>query len=147
MVKVNNFPKAYAEVAEILKYLPKDEYSKIDSNFIKMLEDKKDKEYIYKLDSTKEIEKQNILKETRTVLAYVFLNYLGTEEENKIIQQKFQQDIINDEKKKQEIYSKDIFKEKEYAYENKNKDLIVYKKENLFERIIKGIIKIFKRKD
>lgn len=147
MVKVNNFPKAYAEVAEILKYLPKAEYSKIDSNFIKMLEDKKDKEYIYKLDSTMEIEKQNILKETRTILAYVFLHYLGTEEENKIIQQKFKQDIINEEKKKQEIYSKDVFKEKEYTYENENKDLIVYKKENLFERIIKGIIKIFKRKD
>ena len=30
----------------------------------------------------KDIEEQKNLKETKTILAYVFLNYLGTEKEN-----------------------------------------------------------------
>ena len=147
MVDVNNYPKAYAEVSKILKYLPKEDYDKIETKFINMLENKKDKNYIYELDDTKEIENQNILKETRTILAYIFFHYLGTPEENVRIKQKFKQDIINDEKQKQEMYSTDIFKKTVYTYENNNTDLVVYKKENLFERIIKKLRNIFKMKD
>lgn len=147
MVDVNNYPKAYAEVSKILKYLPKEDYDKIEAKFINMIENKKDKTYIYELDDTKEIENQNILKETRTILAYIFFHYLGTPEENARIKQKFKQDIINGEKQKQEMYSTDIFKQKKYTYENKNTNLVVYKKENLFERIIKKIRNVFKRKD
>ena len=149
MVDVNNYPKAYAEVSKILKYLPKEDYDKIETKFINMIENKKDKNYIYELDNTKEIENQNILKETRTILAYIFFHYLGTPEENARIKQKFKQDIINDEKQKQEMYSTDIFKQKEFAYENENKntDLVVYKKENLFEKIIKKIRNVFKGKE
>ena len=149
MVDVNNYPKAYAEVSEILKYLPKEDYDKIETKFINMIENKKDKNYIYELDNTKEIENQNILKETRTILAYIFFHYLGTPEENARIKQKFKQDIINDEKQKQEMYSTDIFKQKEFTYENENKntDLVVYKKENLFEKIIKKIRNVFKGKE
>ena len=47
------------------------------------------------------------------------------------------------------MYSTDIFKQKEYTYENENKntDLVVYKKENLFERIIKKIRNVFNGKE
>ena len=147
MVDVNNYPKAYAEVSKILQYLPKEDYDKIEAKFINMIENKKDKTYIYELDDTKEIENQNILKETRAILAYIFLHYLGTQEENEKIKLKFKQDIINAEKQKQEMYSTDIFNKKEYIYENKNTDLVIYKKENIFEKIIKRIRNIFKKKE
>ena len=89
MVEAKNFPRAYVEVDEILKKLPQEEFERIESNFINMIRNKKDKNYTFKLDYSKDIEEQNILKETRVILAYVFLNYLGAEEENRIIKQKF----------------------------------------------------------
>lgn len=38
MVQVLNYPKAYTETLEILKYLNQNEYKKIDETFINMME-------------------------------------------------------------------------------------------------------------
>lgn len=109
MIQVNNYPKAYAEVEEILKYLDKKELTKISKDFINMISEKKDKNYVYKLDFNKPIAEQKVLRETKTILAYLYINYLCTEDEKAIIKQKFEQDIINSERIKEEKFSKDIF--------------------------------------
>ena len=43
----NNYPKAYSQVLEIVKYLPKDDYEKIPHSKIDFFEKYKDKEYTY----------------------------------------------------------------------------------------------------
>lgn len=93
MLKRNNYPKAYAEVEEILKHLSNEDSNKIDKKFIDMLKKEKDKKYIYKLDETKELEEQEMLRETKTILSYVFIKYLGTKEEKREIKNKFIEDI------------------------------------------------------
>lgn len=145
MVETKNFPRAYVEVDEILKKLPQEEFERIESNFINMIRNKKDKNYTFKLDYSKDIEEQNILKETRAILAYVFLNYLGTEEENRIIKQKFKEDIIRAEEEKKKIYSNEIFKDKKEITNNISQELIVYKEENIIKKFIKRILNLFKK--
>lgn len=145
MVETKNFPRAYVEVDEILKKLPKEEFERIESNFINMIRNKKDKNYTFKLDYSKDIEEQNILKETRAILAYVFLNYLGTEEENRIIKQKFKEDIIQSEEEKKKIYSNEIFKDKKEVTNSISQELIVYKEENIIKKFIKRLLNLFKK--
>ena len=76
MIEIKNFPRAYVEVIEILKLLEHNEFEKIDNSFIDMLNRKKDTKQTYSYDYTKDIEEQTLLKETRAVLAYIFMNYL-----------------------------------------------------------------------
>lgn len=145
MVETRNFPRAYVEVDEILKKLPQEEFRKIESNFINMIRNKKDTNYTFELDYSKDIEEQKILKETKIILAYVFLNYLGTEEENNIIKQKFKEDIIQAEEEKKKKYLNEIFKDKREVKNNISQELIVYKKENAIKKFIKLILNLFKR--
>ena len=49
---------AYAEVLEILKYLPESEIRKIPKDEIKFLENNMDKDYKFVLDSEKTLEEQ-----------------------------------------------------------------------------------------
>ena len=147
MVDVKNYPKAYVEVIEILKLLEIDEYNKIDKAFINMLNKRKDTDYIFEIDKSIDIEEQIILKETRAILAYIFMNYLGTEKEKTLINNKFQNDIKKSEELKSEKFSSNIFLNKQ-TEKNKdiNKDLIVYHKESFVKKIINKIKRILKVK-
>ena len=147
MVDVKNYPKAYVEVIEILKLLETDEYNKIDKTFINMLNKRKDTSYIFELDTSIDIEQQTILKETRAILAYIFMNYLGTEDEKIAVNNKFQNDIQKSEQLKREQYSTDIFSDKQVKNDkNIKSDIIVYHKENFIQKIINKIKNIFKIK-
>lgn len=146
MIETKNFPKAYVETIELIKLLDKSEYRKIDNKFIDMLKTKKDNNYTYTLDSKKNIEEQNIMKETRVILAYIFMNYLGTDEEKNIINKKFQNDIEKSEQLKSEKYSVDVFQNTEQKRnKNVNTQLIVYPKQTFIRKLlnkIKGLLNI-----
>lgn len=146
MIETKNFPKAYVETIELIKLLDKSEYRKIDNKFIDMLKTKKDNNYTYTLDSKKNIEEQNIMKETRVILAYIFMNYLGTDEEKNIINKKFQNDIEKSEQLKSEKYSVDVFSNcKQEQNKDVNTQLIVYPKETFIRKLlnkIKGLLNI-----
>ncbi len=105
MIKESNYLKAYVEIQEILNHMPSEEVKKIDPKFLEMINNKKDKNYNFKLDNTKEIKKQKVLRETKIILAYIFFNYLATDKEKEIINKKFKEDIIAEEKLKKESYS------------------------------------------
>lgn len=103
--------KAYTEVCEILKYIPEEDYNKIPKDYIQILEKNKDKNYMFKLDEKKTLEKQHILRETKIILAVIYKKYWATPEEQKIINKKIKFDIEQSEIKKQEKYkTNDIFK-------------------------------------
>lgn len=143
MLEINQFPKAYVEVDEILKQLPYDEFKRIESDFVNMIRNKKDTNYIFKLDSSKTLEEQKILKETKAILAYVFMNYLGTEEEVKKIRKKFREESLRIEEEKKKIYQINVFDNKKIEDKILNK-LIIYKKESTIKKFFKHIINIFK---
>ena len=147
MIKVENYPNAYKEVYEILKYVPKEDLKRVPKKFMDMLEEKMNKNYKFSIDTSKDfIEEQELMIETRTILAYIFLNYWATEIQKEKVNIKFKKDIEDAEKQKGDLYNVNIFKNKKQLKENSEKEqeraMVIYKKENFITKIF-NIIKNF----
>ncbi len=148
MIKVENYPNAYKEVYEILKYVPKEDLKRVPKKFMEMLEEKMNKDYKFSIDTSKDfIEEQELMLETRTILAYIFLNYWATEIQKEKVNIKFKKDIEDAEKQKRDLYNVDIFKNKKQLKENIGKEqenaMVIYKKENFITKIFNTIKKFF----
>ena len=68
----NNYSKAYVEVLEILKYIPKEDLEKVPKDIMYTLEKCADKEYIFKINKSVPFEAQNLMEETKDILANFF---------------------------------------------------------------------------
>lgn len=144
MIKVENYPNAYKEVYEILQNIDKKDYDLIPKEFIQMVEKNMNKDYIFKLKNNKGFENQELLQETKTILAYLYLNYWGTEDEKIKIKQKFKQDILKDEEKKRQKYNPDNLFERNITREIPKKvevQMVEAKKENVLAKLMKKIRK------
>ena len=64
---MSNYNEACAEVSTILSYLNKNEYDKIPSNVIEVIEKNKNKDYIFEFDESVELREQKLLEETRAI--------------------------------------------------------------------------------
>lgn len=151
MIKVENYPNAYKEVYVILKNIKKEDLEKIPQSFIEMIKNNMNRNYNFELDLNRDFENQNLLKETRVILAYIFMNYWGTSLQKDQINKKFRQDIVTEEQSKPKYNSDKLFKKEnnkniiQHA-EEKKVQIIEYKKENLFFKFINNIKNFFKRK-
>lgn len=135
---VNNiYKKAYTEVLEILKYIPKDEYSKIPQSKIEFYKKNMDKEYEYKFDSSTSISEQNILIETNGILVSLFKDYLATEEEKQKIDNLLEKNQQLLEKEKRKTYNpNNVFNNAEKNVEIKKTDIInIEKGDSIIKRI------------
>lgn len=63
----DNYSKAYKEIVEILKYIPKESVNKIPKEMLDMFEEEMDKNYSFKIDTTKPFEEQEFLEETKAM--------------------------------------------------------------------------------
>ena len=148
MIKVENYPNAYKEVYEILKYVPKEDLKRVPKKFMDMLEEKMNKNYKFSIDTSNDfIEEQELMIETRTILAYIFLNYWATEIQKEKVNIKLKKDIEDAEKQKRDLYNVDILKNKKQLKENIGKEqenaMVIYKKENFITKIFNTIKKFF----
>lgn len=149
----NNYPKAYKEVVEILKYVPKESVDKIPQNMLDTFNAKMDNTYNFSIDINKNFEEQELLEETKAILANIFRDYWATPYQKERIQarERYEWQKIEDEKKAK--YDGDIFKTvKNNKIENKTEEEntnsnnlpIEVKKENFYQKIIKFFKKMFK---
>ena len=106
MIKKENFAKAYKEIDVIIGHLNEEDKNKIPKDFIEMVEFKMDKNYVFNYDVTKDLSEQNLLRETLSILAYIYINYIGEYNEVKQIKAQFQKDIIQHEVAKKALYEK-----------------------------------------
>lgn len=106
MIKKENFAKAYKEIFVIIGHLSDEDRNKIPKEFVDMIETKMDKDYVFNYDLTKDLTDQRVLRETMSILAYIYINYIGEYNDVKEIKTQFQQDIIEHEKIKKAIYEK-----------------------------------------
>lgn len=147
---MSDYPKAYRELYEIFKYMPHEEVGKIPKAFLNKIEEKMDQNYEYKVIHIKDFQNQNMLRETRAILAVLYRDYWADEEEKARIKNQEQIEFLNQEKQKNEKYNNDVFLEKRKAKEEKiiekeaEKALIVYK-ENFLKKIIKKIVSFLKK--
>ncbi len=153
----DKYAKACTEVLTIIPYIEQEYAKKIPIQFIKMMEQISDKEYLPKYDISKRLKEQELLLETRAILALIYRDYICTKEEREtlLLQEKEESEKL--EKEKQEKYNIDFetVKEKrnhkkfEEKLESKNKNtnaLIQVHKEVWYKKILLKIIDFFKRK-
>ena len=142
-----NYHKAYKEVIEILKYLPRESVNKIPKTIIETFEKKQKKDYVFNIDINKTFEEQNLLEETKDILAIIFRDYWATPYQREKIQEKekYERQKIEEEKLKK-YNPKNIFKNKKNIIEKneENKNLpIQIKKQKFYEKLINFLKNLF----
>jgi len=144
MMDVN---KRLVEVNEVLLQLPKEEYNKIPEEVILNIRNKMDKDYVWKYDKSKELSDQGLPKDTIAILAYINLEYLLNEEQNKLMNEIYRNNEIKMQKELQEKYNPDnIFKNKKEETVEENTNLPVeIKEENFFNKLISFIKRLFNK--
>ena len=148
----NNYPKAYKEVIEVLKYVPRESVDKIPKTMIDTFNRKMDNNYIFSIDINKSFEEQELLEESKAILANIFRDYWATPYQKERIQAKERYDMEKIEQEKRAKYNNDIFKTRENNKidneevadnTNSNNLPIEVKKEKFYNKIIKFFKKIF----
>ena len=128
MIRSENIPNAYKEVYTILKYVSKDDVSLIPKNFIKMLKSKMNVNYKFEYNENLDLENQIILRETRAILGYIFLNFWANDIQKNAITKKLNEDkLVKAGEMRLRYQNQDIFKSRnikneEYKYDKKEKN-------------------------
>lgn len=150
----DNHKKAYKEIVEILKYVPEESVKKIPQEMRDMFEEEQLKTYDFQIDTSKTFEEQELLEETKAILANIFRDYWATPYQKERIEAKEKYDRQKSEEEKSKKYNpNDLFKKKNENSEkigNEKTDLekttnlpIEVKKEKFYEKIIQFFKKIF----
>lgn len=151
----DNYAKAYKEIIEILKYIPEESVNKIPTEMIEMFKTEQLVTYDFKIDTEKTFEEQELLEETKAILANIFRDYWATDYQKAKIIEKENHDREELERQKREKYNPDeIFKNKQQNInvqknlnENYNSKLpIEVQKQNIFQKLIVFIKKILQKK-
>lgn len=145
------YAKAYKEVLEIIKYLPKEEYDKISIDEIKFYKKHMDKDYVFTINPEIDLSEQNISPEANAIIVNLFRNYFATEEQKVKIKEILELNQQKEEKEKREKYNRDdMFKKVnkntettnvEISENNTNTALIEYNK-SFFTRFKNFIFRI-----
>ena len=134
---INNYPKAYVEVLEILKYIPVEEKKKIPYDIIETLKNKADLNYVFKVDFNLPFEKQNLLNETKSILANFYRDYWATDVQR--------QQILSKERSNRESFNYDNLFKNRKKEKTDNNSITIYKKNRkwyaFFTEFLKKILK------
>jgi len=137
------YANAYSEVLEILKYISKEEYSKIPKNLIEVYEKNANKNYYFNYNPNKTLEEQNASTITKCIIAILFRDYWATESQRIEIlkKQKHKRSLIEEEKRTR-YDANSLFKNNEEV-KNDNK-LVIMHEIKWYEKIIKWFRKLLK---
>lgn len=143
--------KAYTEILEVLKYIPKEYVKKIPKQIIEVFESEKLEDYTPIVDKEKPIDKEKLQKETLEVIAMLNYNYWCTDEKTK--KELYSMYSENEEKYQKEITEKydvnNVFKKRKtilnnHIEENNKETSLLEYKENILKKIINKIKKLIK---
>lgn len=144
-----NIKKAYSEALVIINNLEPELYSKIPYGLISFFYRNKDNNYVANIDLTKSINEQNLLDETRALLAVIYRDYICSKEkrikllkeEEKYFQEK--NDKLFDMFINKDTNAKD-HKEDDDIQISENKEITIIK-ENIYTRIKTFLQKMISR--
>lgn len=145
-----NYACAYKEVIEVLKYTKREDVNKIPKSRILLWRINMNKDYDFKIDTTKTLEEQNLSKEAKAIIANIFKKYWATDYQKERIEAKEKYDIEQMEKEKYKKYNPDdIFKNRKQNIQqeevaSETVSMVEYK-EPLFKRILNKIKNIFNK--
>jgi len=135
--------KAYAEVYQIIQYLPENEYRCIPLEKIKFLEENMDKEVGQICTITTNIEQIELSLEAKKIFISLFYNYIANDNQKV----KLKNFLIQEEKKYLEAIYNNIFENKKSKSqcEEQNTSLAVLQKETIFIKIKKILLNIINK--
>ncbi len=138
--------KSYKEVLTYLSLLPPTELKKIPPEKLEIYAKYMDDSYDYKIDSSRPMQSQKMMEETKAILSNIFRDYFANDYQKQRILAKEKSDLQKIEQIKKEKY--DSYKILEKRNKNKviKKELVAYKHSYLKE-IINKIKRIFKNKN
>lgn len=150
-VEEKEYQKAYVELYEIIKVLPKEEQDKIPKLFLKNLKDNMSKEYKFTLDKENDILNQKYRIETKVLFVELYERYLAPKEESKFWDKydKICYNMIEEEKRIKYnpdniLKNKKLKKEEIVLLKETESNLpIEIKKENIIIKFLKFIKNIF----
>ena len=149
------YKKALSEVNIILAHTEKEVKDKIPEYFIQYIKENMDKNHKIKIQNNKELLEQNIMLETKQIIALMYRDYICTKDEREKLIRQEKEKYKRIEKEKQEKYKIDFKKiaqrktQKNIIDKVKTKEkssLIERKEEKWYNNIIDKILKIFKIK-
>lgn len=141
-----DYNDAYAEVLEVLNYIPMEEYKKIPKSFITFMEENcnEKNEFVYNI--ALPFEKQNLSENAMDILAMIYRLFLATDQKKKELDRVDKLIMQNEEMQKREKYNPDDLFRNKQSTENdtltSSANIIVYKK-SLFDRIREKIKNLF----
>ena len=145
----NEFAEAYAEIDEILGFLPEEYVNKIPSKLRNFFSKVKKADYMRHLDPSKPLDEQDLKPKTKTLITVLYRNYWCNDEERAELDRIL---IENDKKYEEELREKynpdNIFKKKdkeEDIKEVEETNLIVYENKLWYQKAFSFISNIFKK--
>ena len=147
----NNLSKAYVEILEILSYMEQKYVDMIPKKLLNLFYEERDKDYKIDINPKVSLAEQNLQRKTLVLLAMLNLNYWCEDETEK--QEMLKMYADNDKKIEEEMrerYNPDnLFRKKEKVFKEENNEenmqLIEYKEQNIFKKIINKIMKFFRK--
>ena len=137
----NNLSKVYTEVLLILSYMEQTYVDMIPKKLLELFNEKKDKNYQPNINPNVSLKEQNLQRKTLALLAMLNLNYWCKDEnEKKEIEMRKIYNVDNLFKKQNNIKQRDNIRQDAT-------ELIVYKEQNIFKKILKKIMKFLKNDD
>ena len=146
------YQQAFSEVNEILSYLSKENYNKIPKEVIDAIEENKDDDYVFFIDTTIPFEEQELLEESKAILFNIYKDYLSNDEiKDKIIELQKEEQIVKESINSSNIHLNDLFPkkpEKEIEVEVKTETALIQidNNKNIFIKILEKIKNIFKKR-
>ena len=139
------YANAFSEVLEIIFHLSEEEHNKIPEKFIRQLEENSNKEYEFDYDPEKTLDEQNVLDETKTIIALICRDYLLSKEEREEIIEKEKEELKLFEEEQAEKYSYDKLFNKKINVDTETKELTIIPEKNIFIKILDKIKEFFRR--
>ena len=138
--------RAYSEVIEILNHIPKEDYAKIPTEYIKFFEKEKDKNYYFIYDASQTLEAQSVSKEAKIIIAILFRDYWATPHQKNIIleNERNYRKRIEERKKEKNNYNINFnTTNNEDVLNRTGQELTIVKKEKWYEKIINILRNLF----
>ena len=98
------YKKCLVELDEILKYLSQEDLAKIPEEIRKTIKEKKDMQYNWEYDESKELKDQNINRKTIAMLSYLNMEYLLNKEQKRFLEELHMANENKNEKEKAKKY-------------------------------------------
>lgn len=139
----------FSEIDMILENMEEKYTNEIPNRLKKFIKENKKKDYITSINFSKPLEEQELQKETKILLAILYINYWCEDEQEKdLLLKRFAENEKIKEKEAREKYNPDNIFNNKYSKDKKISEenmMVEYKQDNLLQKLWNKIKNLFKK--